>query len=419
MQLKKNTLFSLVALMIVLAVSAAGLMYAEILFRAVVAQPDRGELIDSTLFPYHPYLISTQPPNMALGNSDNILEGYFGHSRCDGPNGVTAKFNSKGFRSQEFPEPGSKDATTIRVLIVGGSASISWNIGEACTLDHVIKSSLDDKFSGKNVEIYNVGGAAWKSFQELSAVQLYGPAIEPDIIVHFSGFNDINHAATMPINHGYSENMVQRAFNRYVSWVEASVKNFFQEFRIGYFLRNLFVFRHEINSDNTSENDLPAFVSKAGPTQVATSVSFPINFDMISKRTDFDPYNDAVVTNFIQHETFLFGASQALNAHLITILQPALYFKEPRSDVEDRLVKGSYRSLLNFTVLGYLRLKEKLENLTKGNDGHVFMDLSRAFNGSSETFFGDAVHFSAEGYDIVGKLIANEVQKIIISKSSE
>lgn len=419
MRLKKNTLFSLIALLIVLVISASGLMYAEILFRAVVAEPNRGELIDTTLFPYHPYLISTQPSNLVLGNSDNILEGYFDHSRCDDPNGVTAKFNSKGFRSPEFPEPGSKDAATIRVLVVGGSASISWNIGEACTLDRVIKISLDEKFLRKNIEVYNVGSAAFKSFQELTAVQLYGPAIEPDIIMHFSGFNDINHAATIPINYGYSEAMVQKAFDRYVSWIETSIKNFFQEFRIGYFLRNLFVFRHEINSDNTYENELPAFTSKAGPAHVATSVSFPINFDMISKRTDFDPYNNAVVANFIQQEKFLHGASQALNAHLITVLQPALYFKEPRSDVEDRLAKGAYRSLLNFTVLGYLRLKEELEGLTKGNDGHVFMDMSRVFNGSSETFFGDAVHFSAEGYDIVGKLIANEIQKIVISKNKE
>ncbi|MDC1213993.1 hypothetical protein N8000_05910, partial [Rhodospirillales bacterium] len=391
--------------------------YAEIVFRAVIAQPNRSEVIDTTLFPYHPYLISTQPPNLVLGNSDNILEGYFGHSRCDGPNGVTARFNSKGFRSPEFPESGSKDASTIRVLIVGGSASISWNIGEACTLDRVIQSSLDEKFSGKNIEIYNLGSAAWKSFQELSAVQLYGPIIEPDIIVHFSGFNDINHAATMPINYGYSENMIQRAFDRYVSWTGASVKNFFQEFRLGYFLRNLFVFRHEINSDNTSENELPAFALKAGPTQVATSVSFPINFDMISKRTDFDPYIGAVVTNYIQQEKFLHGTSQALNANLITVLQPALYFKKPRSEVENRLIKGPYLPLLNFTALGYLRLMENLEGLTENTDSHVFMNLSRVFNGSSETFFGDAVHFSAEGYEIVGKLIANEAEKILILKN--
>lgn len=417
MLLKKNTLFSLIALLIVLIVSAAGLMYAEIVFRTVVTQPNRGEVIDTALFPYHPYLISTQPPNLVLGNSDNILEGYFGHSSCDGPNGVTARFNSKGFRSSEFPEPGSKNASTIRVLIVGGSASISWNIGEACTLDHVIQSSLDEKISGKKIEIYNLGNAAWKSFQELSAVQLYGPIIEPDIIVHFSGFNDINHAATMPINHGYSETMIQRAFDRYVSWIGASVKNFFQEFRIGYFLRNLFVFRHEINSDDTSKNELPAFALKAAPTQVATSVSFPINFNMISKRTDFDPYNGAVVANYIQQEKFLHATSQALNANLISVLQPALYFKEPRSEVENQLIKGPYRPLLNFTVLGYLRLMEDLENLAESNDSHVFMDLSRVFNGSSETFFGDAVHFTAEGYDIVGKLIANEVEKVVISKN--
>ena len=105
-----------------------------------------------------------------------------------------------------------------------------------------------------------------------------------------------------------------------------------------------------------------------------------------------------------------------LGAQLITVLQPTLYFKQPLSDVEDRLVKTTYSSLLNFTVQGYQRLEIELKNLAAAHDDHDFMNLSRVFNGSSETFFGDPVHFSAKGYDIVGKMIANEVKIAIMTK---
>ncbi len=416
MRLRKNTLFSLIALLIVLTFSAAGLMYAEIIFRTVIAEPNRGELIDSTLFPYHPYLISTQPPNLVLGNSKSILEGYFSHGPCDAAGNVTAKFNSEGFRSPEFQEKGTKNESAIRVLIVGGSASISWNISEACTLDQVLRTSLQDQIPGKNIEVYNVGSAAWKSFQELSAIQLYGSQIEPDIIVHFSGFNDINHAATMPINYGYSEGMTRHAFDRYVSWVETSVLNFFQEFRVGHYLRNLFVSRLDINSGGDAKNELPVLAINPGPTRVGTLVRFPINYGSIKERTDFDPYINDVVENFVRQEKFLLGAAQVLGAQLITVLQPTLYFKQPLSDVEDRLVKTTYSSLLNFTVQGYQRLEIELKNLAAAHDDHDFMNLSRVFNGSSETFFGDPVHFSAKGYDIVGKMIANEVKIAIMTK---
>lgn len=68
---------------------------------------------------------------MSLENIVLILEKYFHHGAlCDDEGKITFRSNSLGFRSPEFIPIPPKKEHEIRIIITGGSVSISWNVLE-------------------------------------------------------------------------------------------------------------------------------------------------------------------------------------------------------------------------------------------------------------------------------------------------
>ena len=91
-------------------------------------KPRTGYIIDTELFYYSPTLVHTIRPNSVyrLNDKGNILARYFSDNEgCARNDGVIAQFNSDGFRNTEFSSIGDKLDNEYRIVIVGGSASIS------------------------------------------------------------------------------------------------------------------------------------------------------------------------------------------------------------------------------------------------------------------------------------------------------
>ncbi len=404
-----------VALILFFAVFTVGIITSsEILYRAIGFQANRGELINAELFPYEQYVVSTHPKSFQLGNSNSILEGYFGHGECDKEGNITAEFNSHGFRSPEFPLPGSKKPDEIRLIITGGSASISWNIGEKCTLDSLLKAAVQAAFPDNQVTVYNLGSGAWKSFQELLAVQLHGLELQPDLVIHFSGFNDAFHAYSMPINNAYTNGMIQLAYNRYVNWIKGSAGEFLSNYRIGTAIKTL-ISRSPVIFDRPvgTAPDAPELAVEAKIGSLATKMHLPLDLEKIAARTDFDPYNQRNVDNYIKNERLLAVSLETVDARLLSVLQPTLYLKEPLSKKEIEMMNSGYAPTVNFTVLGYLRLREKLAELSRDNANVDYMDMSTAFNGDPASRFADNVHFYHDGYRIIADKLAPEVIRLL------
>jgi hypothetical protein len=407
----KQILFSL----LISVVFVLGLLFCiELIWRLAAPKP-RELLVDVELFPYKHYVITSQPANLVLGRSTSVLEGFFSHGECDLPKGTTATFNSDGFRSPPIRDVAPKEKGEIRVLITGGSVSISWNVGERCTLDNRLRELFAERYPKSKVSIFNLGSGAWKSFQQLIAVQLYGLRLNPDVIVILDGFNDIQHAYSLPIDQPYS-NTAEVAFERYRAWVHSDWRDLF----LG--LRFVSALRSAINPPSvgmagrtTAEMPLPPAPERAlgaTPGQLATRLQLPVNELAIGERSDFDPFNQQVVENYLKNEKLLSLAAQTVGAKALFVLQPTLYLKEPLSAKELDLLQ-SYAPSVNFVVQGYGRMREGLSRIAASDPSCRFLDLSRAFGGDSRGLFLDYAHFNEEGYRIVSNFVFKELEILL------
>ena len=112
-------------------------------------------------------------------------------------------------------------------------------MSEACTLDANLRRLLAVRFPGKSIKVFNLGNGAWKSLQELIAIQRFGLDIKPDLIIAFNGFNDIEHSYSSAIGAPYAGWRMWEAFNRYAEWTLGGPLASFQGLRIVSDLRDL------------------------------------------------------------------------------------------------------------------------------------------------------------------------------------
>lgn len=405
----KISLFSLVVL-----VFSIGLLFtAEIFFRFVSPITSKGALIDVTLFPYKHYVVTTHPPGLELGKSNHILEGYFGQGVCTAPDGVTARFNSDGFRTAELKNIPPKEPGEIRIILTGGSASISWNIGEACTLDANLYKLFAKHYPNRKIRIFNLGNGAWKSFQELIALQQYGLKLQPDIIIAFDGFNDIQHAYSLPIEQPYT-NTAQVAFDRYEAWVKGSVFELFKNLKMITALKEPAKFAVGMvgRTFDALGVEVPLLAKAPTPGKLETRLHYPLDLAGIQKRSDFDPHNQDTVAFYLRNQQLMARAAESVGAKMVFITQPILYLKTPLSEHERKSLE-SYAHSVNFVVQGYLRIIQGLQLLASLEKNARFVDMSNVFENHPETIFGDYCHFSKEGYEIVSEKIFSIIQNTL------
>jgi lysophospholipase L1-like esterase len=406
----KKTVLAICSTLVIVVVSLGLVLSAEIAFRIFGPGASRGQIIDVELFPYKNYTVSSAPRSVALGVDDHVVGAYFGHSDCDAPGGVTARFNSDGFRSPEFRNLPAKQPDEIRIAIVGGSASISWNIGEMCTLDSNLRALFEQRWPGRRVRVFNIGSGAWKSMQELIAFQLHGLALNLDILVVFNGFNDFQHAMAMSYELPYSGGMMQLAYERYRAWIYGGLRDLANAFKLPYYAADLLAKRSVGLRDTVaSAAEAPAIAVAAEPGKLATRVTLPLDHDAIANRTDFDPWNRETVHFYLRNMRSIAKIAEGAGVETIFALQPALYFKWPMESV-DRRVFDSFATSANFVAQAYLRARPELAKIAATTPGTHFLDLSAPFNDVPGNFFGDNVHFNIAGY----KIVADRIFEVLI-----
>lgn len=82
-----------------------------------------------------------------------------------------------------------------KVLILGGS--VAWGAYAsrmASTYFHVIGAALERQALFSDIEVFASG--AWKSRQEVRALEVYGKGVRPDLVVFLDGLNDLTNGAT-------------------------------------------------------------------------------------------------------------------------------------------------------------------------------------------------------------------------------
>ena len=102
--------------------------------------------------------------------------------------------------------------------------------------------------------------------------------------------------------------------------------------------------------------------------------------------------------------------SQSLNAVHISILQPYLGFKEPKSQFEENFDQYEFRDQVIKQLYNYTYFN--LNNLFSYHKNTFFLDARFIFNESDERIFIDDVHFfDDKGYDIILNELINIFEK--------
>lgn len=401
--------FSVMAL-VMLSVMAVGLTVStDMLWRAVYSPEGTGLGSDTSFYEYRDYVVTTQPANLVLGNSKHRSQVFYGDASCAEPDGTTARFNSLGFRSPEFIGLPPKQPNEIRIIVTGGSVSISHNVAELCTLDANLRRLLTQKFPDKIFKVYNLGSGAWKSFQELIAIQRYGLDIKPDFIIAFDGFNDITHSFNSDVRAAYAGWRMQEASIRLRDWVWGGPLASFQGIRI---VHDLPVVLKKLSFGPAVRKPLPEF---ATGESMATHFELPLDPLRIAQRTDFDPRNRIAVDLYLRNMKLMQLAAQNSGSRILHVLQPMLYLKEPLSDAERNRL-AVYEEMINYSVKGYQRMSLGLQDMTKGSDFARYLDLSAPFQGDPRTYFYDYAHMNPAGTRIVSARVADVIAEMLEAK---
>jgi len=122
--------------------------------------------------------------------------------------------NAAGFRD-EREDYTTKPDHTVRAFITGGSTAFGIGSTQKMTIAYQLEQMLNSDVSDKGIryQIVNTAYPAWASTQEKLLIQQYLVDMNPDLIIMFSGNNDVHWLLNkMDINHFYSyadQNYVQ------------------------------------------------------------------------------------------------------------------------------------------------------------------------------------------------------------------
>lgn len=401
-------------LMTVLVVTG-GLSLMELGFRSFVAEADRSQILDRIFFRYEPYLVSSQPVNLEFDATQTFFWNMKGQEQCDGVDRLVARFNEKGFRSENFNTIEQKQPNEIRIILTGGSAAMSWAIGDACTLDRYIKSNLEPHFPGRKIRIFNLANGAWKSFQELIAVQLHGLRLEPDLIIAMDGFNDIQHGFDMIPNKAYLGDAVRIAYDRFHKSALKTPADLLEQLTVVNWVADLLRSDSEgVSAPQQTPENMPAIAEKPQPGYMSTRLTgLPVDLNKVAERTDFDPHNRSVVDTYVRNLKMMADTTLGAGARMLIVLQPTLYLKTPMSPMEQEILWNNYHHTVNFVAQGYVRAGSLLENMTQSSPEIGFLNAGNAFKGHEGTMFADYVHLTPEGNRILADKIAKASLKML------
>jgi hypothetical protein len=123
--------------------------------------------LSPTLTDYNPVTITSLSPNVY---ARHLLPGEYN---------VFYKTNSLGLRNEEIAI--DKPEGICRILGVGDSFTMGWDVDDAETYLHVLQSELQTHYDVP-IEVINTASAGWGTSQELIYLETQGRNFSPDLI---------------------------------------------------------------------------------------------------------------------------------------------------------------------------------------------------------------------------------------------
>ena len=100
------------------------------------------------------------------------------------------KFNSNGFRGEEFSE--EKPSNVYRIFMVGGSTMLGAETINDTTISSIMQKMFDLEKMDKEIEVVNAGISGHTVVSEYNFIKSKIVNYDPDLIIMYDGWNDIS-----------------------------------------------------------------------------------------------------------------------------------------------------------------------------------------------------------------------------------
>ena len=150
------------------------------------------------------------------------------------------KFNSEGFRGDEFSKEKSSDV--YRIFVVGGSTILSSETSNETTIPSIFQKMLEIENSEQKIEVINAGISGGNSQTELELIGSKIINYDPDLIIMYDGWNDLS-----------TDYPVLKIINHYEGICSLAIEN---NFEVIYTLQPIAGFGSKVLSNQEKINSL-------------------------------------------------------------------------------------------------------------------------------------------------------------------
>lgn len=289
-------------------------------------------------------------------------------------------YTSFGNPPYNGPRPGMKQAGEYRVVMLGGS-----------TVEHgepAIPELLEGELRANGVEsarVFNYGVVASNSGQALARLTFDVSDLEPDLVIVYDGANDL-------------------------------INPFLGDPRPGYPFDFLVWERNPLLNDDIAA--YPTFALVAYGSAIARAIApgwFASRFsgvDALREKVGFKSraWSEELGRQYVRNHVKASRVARGLGADYIGFFQPLVYYKEPRTPKEERMLDDKTESVAigRETVLAEYRAAK-----ARGDIGEPqLVDLSDAFDGLDEDVFWNSIHHEQKFRPLLARKIGESVLKL-------
>lgn len=298
--------------------------------------------------------------------------------------------NSFGYRGDEI-KPKEKDE--FRIIVYGDSRIFGALLADENTIPAALEKELNEVFRDKKITVLNFGVEGLTLQRTADAAKHYYKELEPDIILLYSGANDINEAysfgwkewepfvddAHLPPAFGEKPDEQLTAKVKLLNTIKVTFINDFAEF-----------------DKMFNEKDF---------------VSVPIPPDKLAV---MDPF----IKGFTEKIEEFCNYFNERGVYAAYVLPPVAQVNKPLTEIERHLLfrHESFSPGLNLFTK---QCEEKIREILSKKRNFKVIDQSRVFEGIKETVYYDGVHYTPDGSRLHAKKLAEELAGIIEEMQNE
>lgn len=295
--------------------------------------------------------------------------------------------NNMGFRGEHLHHP--KPANEIRVFLVGGSTTECFYLDDSEAIDRVLQNELNQFRGGATrVKVYNAGRSGEALDDHLSMIVHRILHLQPDIIVVFSGVNDLTKSI-------YGFDYLHYSIERGNSFSLSTLLKFIgTEFQIARRVHSLF---HRTGSQ--SERQILENITQVSNYKEKVALRRAAKTTDDKPRLDLEPYERNLKS--------IMGTAKGHNVKLVLITQPSTWNGQDGKSKSWQWML--YRNGVTYREDHMDAAMESLNRVVRqtATQQNIPVYDAAALMPKTSAFIYDDVHLNVRGAQFIGKGLAN------------